>query len=395
MPVDRRLEHDAETWLLPVLAAGRQLLCVTPRRRGDEPVADHPLADRIRAVLGESGLTTVDVDRLLEDGTPHPWLPVPTEAIDYRPLPVPRRWWSLAGRPGIAVREVESYSSLQAFLNHPHQWVLEHVAALYPGRLADPVLGNRQKGVLLHRLVEWLFGAPDLDWRGADRTAVRRWIDRRLPELLEREGANLHLPGRQREAEELRWVAERALWTLLQHLHSSSATSVRIGESVLGSFSGGRFTGRIDLLAVDANGHEAVVDLKWSRAKARCEELRGDRQLQLAIYAQLRQQVSGRWPDEGYFVLNEARLLAQSARRFPDAVICDAPGTAGSPALWAAFEKTWHWRRGQLDAGRIEVNAPGTEPDDEGVPPVDGLPVASEPDRLDIYRALTGWPEGS
>ena len=49
----------------------------------------------------------------------------------------------------------------------------------------------------------------------------------------------------------------------------------------------------------------------------------------------------------------------------------------------------------QLDAGRIELNIEGTEPDEQSLPPQGALPVAEASDRFDDYIVLTGWPEGA
>jgi len=65
----------------------------------------------------------------------------------------------------------------------------------------------------------------------------------------------------------------------------------------------------------------------------------------------------------------------------------------GAAALWAAFESTWRWRRGQLDQGQIEVTVTGTESDGRSLAPEDGLAIGEHNDRFNEYATLTGWPE--
>ena len=110
----------------------------------------------------------------------------------------------------------------------------------------------------------------------------------------------------------------------------------------------------------------------------------------------MRKQATTKWPDQAYFILDEARMAVQNNNYFDKASVC-APTEeyANTPTLWVAFEETWKWRREQLDAGRIELNVEGTEPDEHSLPPDGALPVAEASDRFDDYIVLTGWPEGA
>lgn len=394
--VDGMFQFEARAWVRPVLSAREQLVLVMPRRRGKEAVAAHPLWDQIAAVVEDDRLPTVDLDRVLESGAQHPWLKTGSSRVAYRPLPVPRRWWTLRDGRQLARRDEESFSSLTSFINAPHQWVLRYQAGLRPGSLAAVSGGNRQKGALLHRLFEWLFAGEELDWRTADKARLIAWVDARFAELLAQEGGNLLLPGQGREAEALRATTIDAAWALLGHLRASGAQVVRMEAPAEGRYCGGRVIGRIDMLVAGAGAREAVLDLKWGGFKYRCDELRENRQLQLAVYAVMRRQETGRWPSQGYFVLEEGRLLAQADDYFTHADLCSpSEEDANTTTLWAAFEKTWAWRRAQLDEGIVEVNVEGTEPDERSLPPEGALGVAAANDRFDDYACLTGWPEGA
>jgi hypothetical protein len=60
------------------------------------------------------------------------------------------------------------------------------------------------------------------------------------------------------------------------------------------------------------------------------------------------------------------------------------------------MERTYALRREELEAGRVEVPVPGTEPD-----PVqadryeDALAMPEEGPRFNDYTSLCGWEEGS
>ena len=395
--VDELLQFMARTWLRPVMAATRQLILVMPRRRGGKPAVHHPLWDQILALLPEGEqVPALDYDRVLENGEQHPWLSAELESVPYRGLPVKQRWWQLNNGELLGRRDVESFSSLQDFVNAPHRWVLNHKARLYPGSLAKIGEDNRQKGALLHRLFEWLFTSQELDWRSVDQPELQGWVDAHFPVLLEQEGANFLLLGKAREAEELRLIAVSAAWALIGHLRTAKSKAVRMEEFAEGHFCGGRLAGRIDMLVSGPAEREAVLDLKWGWFKYKCGELRENRQLQLAVYAVMRKQATAKWPEQAYYILDEARMAVQNNKFFEKASVC-APTEeyANTPTLWVAFEETWKWRREQLDAGRIELNVEGTEPDESSLPPDRALPVAEASDRFDDYVVLTGWPEGA
>ncbi|MGI9334342.1 MAG: PD-(D/E)XK nuclease family protein [Gammaproteobacteria bacterium] len=392
--IDKMRQLEARAWLRPVLAAREQLVLALPRRRGNEAVAPHPLWDQIVALVKMGAVTTVDLDRDLAQDVTHDWLS--TCAIPGRSLPARKRWWTLPDGSALPRRDSESFSSLSNFVHTPHRWVLSYRAKLRSGRLDDIAQGNRLKGSLLHRLLEWLFADDRLDWRTLTRNDLRDWMNTRLPELLAQEGAQLLLRGHGYELESLRATAIDSAWALIGHLRGADAHSVKMEEPVQGQFRGGALQGRIDMLVANGEGTEAVLDIKWGSEKYRRAELQENRQLQLATYAAMRQRETRQWPSCGYFILEDARLLAQDNGYFERAFVCaPANPAANTQTLWSAFEKTWSWRRAQLNAGLIEINAEHTEPDERSEPPEGALAIAEPRDSWDEYACLLGWPQGA
>ena len=160
-----------------------------------------------------------------------------------------------------------------------------------------------------------------------------------------------------------------------------------------GRFIGGDITGAIDMLVKNRQGKEAVIDLKWSGGKYRRDELENNNHLQLAVYAVMRKEATGKWPEHAYFILSEARLLAQDNSFFTDAEICKAADGEDTNTLWESFEKTWKWRRDQLDEGLIELTVEGTTADENSMPPPDAIPIDEHNDKFNDFGALTGWTE--
>ena len=92
--------------------------------------------------------------------------------------------------------------------------------------------------------------------------------------------------------------------------------------------------------------------------------------------------------------------------RFPDLPkveredkICDMQngrvghGSHGHAMIWQKMEKTWKWRRQQIDKGLIEVTVTGTESDEGSDAGEDALLIPETSDSFNDYWVLTGWGE--
>lgn len=399
---DVRSARDAAAWTRPLLAARQQILLAWPRQRAGEPVARHPLHARWLARIAGNPptLPTRDLDAELAARRTLP--PVTLTPLPLRPLPAPRRWWKLADGQRLEQRPVESYSSLEKFVYAPHAWVLKYKARLTAGPLAAHrrVDEARQRGTLLHRLLDLLLEAPptEIDWRTAGQNQIESWLGQRWPALLAQEGANLLLPGKVADAAALLALGKSALWELVRQLRAAGVVSA---ESNLAMdevpFFRGKLGGALDLLVRQPSGRTAVVDLKFAGRDIRTEELEQNRELQLAVYGCLLERRHGSWPDAAFFILSSRCLLAQTNRFFPEAQVVHLESPAADLArCWADFTRVWEWRRAHLDAGWIEVTAapadPNPPPETPTAPPP--LPHWAPDDsrtRLDEFDALTGW----
>lgn len=392
--VEAQLQNLSNVWLRPVFAATRQLILAAPRTQGGEGGRHHPLRDRLEALTSNT-IPELDVATLLGAGSKTRPLTLSTQPVPPKTLPRPVRWWRVkAPKSLLAPRDQESFSSLQSFIESPYQWVLRYKGRLRPAALSRIDDGSRQRGNLLHRFFERLFDPTGFSWKTADRKALAAWIEEAFPLLLVEEGANFLLPGRLKDRQELLETSQRTAWTLIEHLRAAKVATVELEKEVEGSFVGGKLGGYIDLLLTNAKGEEAVLDLKWGGGSYKQTELKENRALQLALYARLRK-AGKRWPAQGYYILSEGRLLAQDRDFFPSAEVCAPAEGESAASLWLAFEKTWKWRRAQLDQGLIEVTVTGTEADKASLPPTGALEVGEHNDRYNDFAALTGWPEGA
>src|SRR5690606_14343850 len=343
-------------------------------------------------------------DALLGGGNALARIGVRLEPLARTALPECRRWWRLPADVRIPRRTTESFSSLTKLVYHPHQWVLRYAARLSAGRAANLTDGPLLYGNLAHRLFEAYFARlPDgrLPGRPSSDPELGAWLRRTLAEIVEREGAVLNEPGMGVTRERILATIEHAFFALLAHLEEAAIVRVaaETWHDVPFRPDGGdvRLCGAIDLLLEDARGREIVLDVKWGRPDDRGREIAENRALQLATYAYMRSrpEAAGRWPPHAYFIVQTGDIIAADARIFPSARAFEPEAPETAEQVWRRLVRTVDWRLAQLDAGAIEVNAEGTDPDERPTPPEDALAIDAHPDRYDDYAGLTGWGPGA
>ena len=377
-PLADVLKRRGDDWLRPVLNARRQLVLVLPPHAEEM----HPLWQEIQWFV--DGVRPEPLEGLLT-GLPGDDLP----AIAHAALPGRRRWWQLPPQAKIPPRSRESYSSLGAFLNAPHQWVLKYAARLNPSNLLAVADANLLYGNLAHRLIDRFFRTDGaLDLRG---DALKAWFAREFATVVAEEGAVLLMAGRRGDYERLRSAMERAIAEFQRQFAAAAVDSVEPERALSGTFTGGELEGVADLVVRNRSGQRAIVDMKWSGGNYHQDRLAKNRHLQLAVYAELLRQESGAWPQVSYFILEASRLVAPDPGFFPEARVVQSGGPGSTAALWDRFVAAWIWRRSQIDAGLIEVAVPGTEPTAESVAPADALEPEELREDYDDYRWLTGW----
>src|SRR5690606_18457018 len=386
-------------WARPVLNARKRVVLVVD----DSDEGHHPLWTWLASMV--EGFNEVRVDDALLGGEEAiPGLDVPLEPAERTALPEKRRWWRLPKDVRIPRRDAESYSSLQKLVHYPHQWALRYAARLAPGRAANIAGDALLYGNLAHRVFEQYFarfpeGRLEAGAREPD-DVVARWLARELPALVEREAAVLDEPGMGTSREQVLATIERALHALLRHLEQARIVRVvsEAAHDVPFDARGRtlRLRGSIDLLLTDADGREIVLDVKWGGQDRRGRELAENRALQLATYAYMRArpEEANRWPAQAYFIVTTGNILAPDTRVFPDAVPFPPDEPLTAERIWRRLVRAYDWRMEQLDAGEIEINTDGTEPDERSTAPDDALEVESRPDLYDEFAGLVGWEPG-
>jgi RecB family exonuclease len=288
----------------------------------------------------------------------------------------------------------DSYSSLSLLLFNPYHWVLKYPAALKTAPILAVGQDFRLLGNLAHRLLERFF--QESEALRLDDTAFAAWFGVAFSVLFDRliaeEGATLLMPGRRSDLEKFRMQLRSALVQLRHQCTRAGVTQVKAEMELEGEFAGGALGGYADLVLTRADGHQAVLDMKWSGSQF-ADLLKENRHLQLAIYAELLRQHTGVWPQVGYYVLDRGQLLATDSHFFPEARLIKKSTEENTAQLWLRFIETWKWRRGQMAAGQIEVALEEIEETEASAFPNDGLVRQILTPNYNDYRALAGWKD--
>jgi hypothetical protein len=376
-----QLDWLGKAWLRPVLNAREKCVFVLH----NDVERHHPLWEQIASLT--KGLRIEPI----ADSECAVRLGIPQTALEVRPLPQKTRWWQLPEDIELPQRQAESYTSLDAYIYSPYQWLLNYAARIRPGSLVSVSDGNLLKGTLAHSLYEeFLNTHPDIPAINVE--AIPDWVDEHAGILLQQEGALLLGSGRQAECEQFIVTIQQSLSALVTHLQQAKTERVQVELWQEGQFVGGNLNGSIDLIATRADGQEAVVDVKLGGRTYRRTSLRESSYLQLATYAQLRSGAGlANSPALSYFIAADAQMLSLDHDFFPQAERIVPDNEENTLQYWHRFEHTWAWRHEQFDRGLIEVTVSDTEPTDQSLPGEDGLAMPEASDSFSDYGVVTGW----
>jgi hypothetical protein len=322
------LRSEAASWRRALLAARERVVLIVPRTIRGTATAPHPVWDEIRArlALEKHGAACLvrDARRLLDGPRPNdlvrlaPWAPLH--------LPEARGEWRVP--PG-ALRSTGdegtmSVTSLERIATCPLAWVFEHRAHLRTGAMSSVATGPILNGNLGHRLVEELHSAGAFEL--PEDVFLSRAADC-FELLLRTEGATLLVPGASVERLQVTRQLLRAARDLYRYLAQRGYRIAAVEEVVTTTSAVGPLHGRLDLRLVGADGHSAILDLKWGVSKPRSLLAQG-RAVQLAVYARAVAERDGlpSLPRAAYFALSSGEILST------DPVMDPARGESG-PSL--------------------------------------------------------------
>lgn len=376
----RELVSLAGQWLRPLLAARNSFILVYPPPGGEV----HPIRQLLKRLIPGIEANAFDLDAEIGSTL----VQTTAIALAHQPLPPTPRVIELE-KPVSLGDAPQSYTTLNELFNDPALFILKRVAGLEPTPALTAEEDNRLLGTLAHRVFEKMFAHTDaLTWTNAQAVG---WFQKEADALLLTEGAVLLMQGAGVSQQHFRKVCEGAIGSLLDHLRSAGATQVQTEVEFSGTLGAVPLIGKIDLLVTLGEKRTVALDMKWRGDNFYAGLLRSGDYLQLALYSSLIEQTSGAAPaDLGYFILESGVLYITEAEIFPSAHVRRPPEGVTVGTLLERAKATWSWRKGQLDAGVVDVVP--ADPADEFQGPEGTLTVngPSKWDR-DHLVMLGGW----
>jgi hypothetical protein len=365
------LRSEAASWRRALLAARERVVLIVPRTIRGTATAPHPVWDEIRArlALEEHGAACLirDARRLLDGPQPNDVVRLATCSPLH--LPEARGEWRV---PAGALRSTGtegtmSVTSLEKIATCPLAWVFEHRANLRAGTMSSVATGPILNGNLGHRLIE------ELHLAGAFELSENVFLSRAadcLELLLRTEGATLLVPGASVERLQVTRQILRAARDLYRYLAQRGYRIAAVEEVVTTTSAVGPLHGRLDLRLVGADGHSAILDLKWGVSTPRSLLTQG-RAVQLAVYARAVAERDGlsSLPRAGYFALSSGEILST------DPIMAPTRGESG-PSLETSLRCVEATARNVIachEAGRVLVT--GTR---RALPLLEALGVVKE-----------------
>lgn len=315
------------------------------------------------------------------------------DAPTLRKAPAPSRL-DVASRPAparahrtslpLAPRQTESPTSLSKLLGCSFAYAVEYLGRIRSRASPRIVADNRLFGSLAHEVLASVARSGGLTG-GSGRELALDALERTLATY----AALLLLPGFQHDLVQLRDAIGGAASLLARVIEADrlrvhaveTALTTSLGERVLG--------GTPDLVLEGPDGRLVLLDLKWSGASYRTDELRAGTALQLSAYAALLEAAGTPVRTLGYLVLRGRRLLVRGeplafAQRIHPELLA---------RTWAATRDAWAERSSQLSAGDVFVEGIATldhAPPEDAVLDTEGRLTLPPPCRFCALDLLCG-----
>ena len=365
----------------PALHARRQLVLCLPDRVDGAEVEPHLLLGDLEAAFAEDALRkiTIDIDRAGEArGIPSLVRPA-FSGVELRPLARPVPHVDIRRLAAAKARGYESPTALEDLMFYPYKWIFRHQLELRGAPILSVASEGRLRGNLAHRMIEQLLRHLAGDPAIATKGRVHTWIDANEEKLFRHQGAVLLQYGQEPERIQFIRTMKKAAWALVYAIQQNGWTvrgSEELVEGELKTAGGQPIRGRADLLLTrHKNGVDevAVVDLKWAGKSVFENLLRNDRDVQLALYADmvLQNRTLG---DDGrpvhgtpgrvhtaYFVIRSGKMISRNQVAFASAQAVGQTEAAGvQQDMLRRIRNTCNWRWGQFREGRVEIRCEAT-----------------------------------
>jgi hypothetical protein len=358
-------------WQRPraILHCHKTLFLVVSEMVEGKTVQPHPLHSDLEAVFENLEDLVVNVSKI-DDNALDKYVIQDFEKLETRNLGQPKAYLTVTNGKKIAMKEEETFTSLDSLFYYPYKWVFKYKLGLKKTSILSVVKDTTLMGNLSHRLFEILFKEKDvLTW---EKSQVEKWVSSRLNSLLEREGAVLLMYGREPEKTAFVNTLKYAAWSLIEIIRNNNWQIEGTEQLIEGTFNGIPVKAKADLVLKNAKGALAILDLKWRGASRRQNMIKSEEDLQLVMYSTLLTK-DERIAQTAFYIIEDAKMIARNNEAFKEAiaVLPDKDFIQLNQLIWRRMLKTHQWRIKQLQEGRIEVRTEMTfrdleEPNENG-----------------------------
>jgi ATP-dependent helicase/nuclease subunit B len=374
----------------PILKTNKQLVLIYPKKVNGSDAVEHPLFSHLHACFGDLGKIKFNINNA-ENFEQHLKLKKP-ETVQLEPHRLGKTPTFVAlNNKALQERDIETLTSLETLFYYPHQWVFAHKAKLRKSSILSIVKDNTLKGNLAHRFFELIFKEDNpIEW---SREKVHEWIDLNSTNLMQKEAATLMMYGFEPERVQFVRQVKYAIWTLISHIRQNKWRIEASEMNLDGTFGTTPVKGKADLVL--HRGKEfCVLDLKWSGHGYRERLIKNGADLQLVMYSRLLNEETD-WAHTGYFIMDNARLLARNTDAFSEIkpLMPDVNAFDKNEQIWAKMLSTYNWRVAQFKVGKIEIRTEKTAKELEeiyGAELLDVLEMKEEDSKFDDFRTLIG-----
>ncbi len=199
----------------------------------------------------------------------------------------PQASYQLTNKLACLQREKESYTSIDALIQHPFDYTMAHLLKLNEpqvGKLADL---DTTKGLVAHLFVEKLvkkYGEQMPEEYGKLDQIVKNQL---MDDAIQQKGSILLLPEYKLECQQFKSILEDSvtvLVSIIQNLHLKPVepeVEFNVNLEKIGDF-----TGSIDLVLKNSNDELVIFDFKWSETNTYKTKLEVKKAMQLILYQQ-------------------------------------------------------------------------------------------------------------
>ncbi len=372
-----------------VMRTNQQLILIYPKKVNGEHAAEHPLFSHLRACYGDLVRITVCTKEDWADFYNLTNLKTP-EWVRLKPHRLGKVQPIINVESILLTKRVhETLTSLESLFYYPHQWVFRHKAKLNKSSILSIVKENTLKGNLSHRFFEYILKEDFHDWT---YDQIKIWVDEHSKKLLAKEAATLLMYGFEPQKLQLIKQIEYAIWTLIEHIRRNKWIVEATEKELEGQFSETPIKGKADVVLLRGS-ERCILDLKWSGHSYRERLIKNSEDLQLVMYARMLND-SDDWAHTGYFIIENARLLARNTAAFAEIKpLTTDDAFVINEIIWQKMLKTYTWRLNQVTKGHIEIRTTKTARELEehyGMELLDVLEMKQEESRFDDYGTLIG-----